>query len=144
MGHSVKGSPYFIFVPIFAYGPQNANVLSEWIPTLNLFREGACRKLLVIIVPLAKKYYKNILASEIQQKHPSLRMPRKTRSNRSRLCRDKNVLSKGPYRVVGRRYNKIINCANDLDKKNKFVHIFISFGQISCLLQVEKPIEFWL
>ena len=32
-------------------------------------------------------------------------------------------------------YNKIINCANDLDKKNKFVHIFISFGQISCQLQ---------
>ena len=79
MGHSVKGSPYFIFVPIFAYGPQNAN-----------------------------------------------------------------VLSKGPLRVVGRRYNKIINCANDLDKKNKFVHIFISFGQISCQLQVEKAIEFWL
>ncbi len=23
--------------------PQDANVLSEWIPTLNLFREGACR-----------------------------------------------------------------------------------------------------
>ena len=135
MGHSVKGSPYFIFVLIFAYVPQDANVLSEWIPTLNLFREGACRKLLVIIVPLAKKYYK---------KHPSLRMPRKTRSNRSRLCRDKNVLSKGPLRVVGRRYNKIINCANDLDKKNKFARIFMSFGQISCQLQVEKPIEFWL
>ena len=32
-----------------------------------LYCQGACRKLLVIIVPLAKKYYKNILASEIRK-----------------------------------------------------------------------------
>ena len=58
MGHSVKGSPYFIFVPIFAYGPQNANVLSvEKIMNLNkniffqnLFNiKKQCNDLLILI-----------------------------------------------------------------------------------------------
>ena len=32
------------FFSLFAYVPQDATVYSEWIPTQNLFWEGACRK----------------------------------------------------------------------------------------------------
>ena len=45
-GHSGAFCKVFTFLHFYAYFvyiPQDATVLSEWIPTLNLFREGACR-----------------------------------------------------------------------------------------------------
>ena len=54
-GAFCKGFTRLHFCAPFAYVPQGAVIFSEWIPTLNLFREGACRNVLLFLHICKKK-----------------------------------------------------------------------------------------